>query len=389
MTGSSLAPPGTLAPSAPEPKLGRLPAFDVLRAGAATLVFLYHYAGFAHPQSTGAVTIEFVDWLATRLGSIGTNLLLLLSGFFMAQSLASRRFTYRQFVSLRLVRIYVPYLIVLLAAVVFAHLRPGFSRADVSGLTLSSFLPHLVLFPGLFPAQPVLTVTWTLSFIVAGYLLFPLIDFALHRGNVQRPGRLVAWAALTALCFAAGLFGGMASIRFSYVPAGCLVYELQARTNWERARSGTLRALLAVAALYLVLRVLLDGNLLGTAWHPLVRRAAFSVNGLVLTSTLVAIALIVQRRYRPARRNRLLHYVAGFGRTGYSFYLLHGPVVKLFALLVFPPLVALHAPASVYWLLMPICWLLAAAGALILYRAVERPCRRLLMRSLGGSSVRA
>ncbi len=75
---------------------------------------------------------------------------------------------------------------------------------------------------------------------------------------------------------------------------------------------------------------------------------------------------------------------AGFGRTGYSFYLIHGPVVKLFALIIFPPLAATRAPAIAFWLLMPVCWLCAAAGALILYRAVERPCRKLLMRPLTG-----
>lgn len=76
---------------------------------------------------------------------------------------------------------------------------------------------------------------------------------------------------------------------------------------------------------------------------------------------------------RPLRRTPFTH-LAAFGRTGYSFYLVHGPVVKLFSLLVFPLLAARGLPAAAYWLATPLCAICAAGAAALLYLTVEKPC---------------
>jgi len=89
--------------------------FDILRAVAALLVFLFHYAGFAALRTEGSPWIDSLEWMAANLGSTGTNLLLLLSGYFSAHSMASTRFTYRRFVTLRIARIYIPFVTVLAA----------------------------------------------------------------------------------------------------------------------------------------------------------------------------------------------------------------------------------------------------------------------------------
>jgi len=366
------------------PRAARLPAFDALRASAATIVFLFHYAGFVSLQSPGASAADSLGWIVSRLGSTGTNLLLLLSGFFIAQSVASGRFSYFRFAALRLVRIYIPYVTVLLMAVVFAHLASGFTRAEVTNAPPLTVLRQLLLLPGLFPERPILTVTWTLSYIVAGYLFFPLLGFAIKQRSIPHRGRLAIWAAVTGLVLAAALFWGVPAIPFAYIPAGCLVFETQTQESWRTTWPRMMLKLVAGATLFLLIRILLETGSLGRDWPALAVRGLFTGSGLILASCLIGITLLAQRREGFRSMMPLLSLVGGFGRTGYSFYLLHGPVVKVFALTVFPLLAARQATSAVYWVLMPVCWMLAALAGLILYRTVERPSRQILVRKVGG-----
>lgn len=362
----------------------RLPAFDALRAGAAAIVFLFHYGGFVALQSPGLSPADLFGWLAARLGSTGTNVLLLLSGFFIAQSVASGRFSYFRFVALRLVRIYIPYGTVLLMAVAFAHLATSFSRPDVAAASFSDVLSQFLLLPGLFPDRPILTVTWTLSYIVAGYCAFPLLGFAIKRWSLPLNGRLAIWAAVTGLVFSAGLFWDAPSMRFAYIPAGCFVFETQTRDSWQTAWPRMMLKLVAGAVLFLLLRILLETGGLGDTWPDLAKRGLFTASGIMLVSCLIGITLLLQRRESLRALLPFLSLLGGFGRTGYSFYLIHGPVVKLFALVVFPFLAVRQASSAAYWLLMPVCWALAATAGLILYRTVERPSRQVLVRKVGG-----
>lgn len=360
----------------------RLPAFDVLRAGAATLVFLFHYAGFAAPYTSGVGLIDAFEWLTGRCGSVGTNLLLLLSGFFIAQSVASGRFSYFRFVWLRGVRILVPYIAVASLAIGFAHVFPHLSTSAMRAASLSGALAQVLPFSAAGAGRPVLTVAWTLTYILAGYLVLPVIAFALRRAKFGPLGRSAAWGAVTAVMFVCGLLGGTPPIRFCYIPAGCLLFELQAHREWTIAKPRTLQLLAVGSLVSLIVRVGVEVGIVGPLWPAPLRTGLFTGSGLVLVSSVIGLALWLQRRYEQNIRegNLGLSLVAGYGRTGYSFYLLHGPVVKLFAMLFFPFLAAKGVPAASYWLAMPFCWLAAAAGALLMYRTVEKPCRYLVMK---------
>jgi peptidoglycan/LPS O-acetylase OafA/YrhL len=365
----------------------RLPVFDVLRAAAALLVFLFHYNGFASPLTAGPSWMEGFEWVAARLGSLGTNLLLLLSGYFIANSMGSGRFSYFRFVVLRLMRIYLPYLLVLFLTVGFALILPQYSRLYWNKISWDYILSQLLLLPGLFPERPILTVSWTLSYIVTGYLLLPLLFVVSGKLKCTRERQVALWSVAVAVSFAMGA-AGMFSTRFTYIPMGCLLYLLQAGLQKGKQGAYLLRSILAVGALALTVRVLLDGNP-DAIGSPALYRGAFNASGLLTVSSAIAASLILQRRYDLLHILPWLSHVASFGRAGYSFYLLHGAVIKLFVLVVFPRLTAWKAPAIVYWGVMPGCWLLAAAAASLLYIHVERPLRDRLMRGRQPSAAPA
>ncbi len=356
----------------------RMPVFDVLRAAAAILVFLYHYNSFAGPATAGAGWIDEGEWLIGRLGSLGTNLLLLLSGYFVAHNLASRRFSYSDFVLLRLVRIYVPYIALLFLMILWSAVAPGESRVRLSEWSWGVFGQQLLLWPGLFPSRPVLTVSWTLSYIVAGYLVLPPIVLWLQRAGATERQRIAAWAGVVGIAFLFAAQGHIAT-RAAYIPMGCLLYEAQALAMKERGPLRLWQTTL-VGSTALVVRVLLDGHIVRIGTGE-VFRGAYMASGLITVSAVLMAGLLLQHRRRWMEQTAWLGAVAKFGRTGYSFYLLHGPVVKVTAHLLFPFMALRQWPAAAYWLAMPAVFGMAAGAAFLLYRYVEVPCRSLVLNS--------
>ncbi|MBL8231231.1 MAG: acyltransferase [Bryobacterales bacterium] len=347
--------------------------FDILRAAAALLVFAFHYSGLVSPLTSGVPWIETAEWMMARMGSLGTNLLLLLSGYFIAFNMASGRFRYRRFVELRLARVYVPFLVVLLLATLFKLAIPQAGGGSGAALTWRTVLSNLILLPGLFPERPILTVTWTLSYIVAGYLLLPAVCVVIDKAEFGNLRRIFAWTALVTasfLCASMGIF----STRFTYIPMGCLLAEFQRGSGLSLHRTFLLRTVAITGAVALAARVMMDGRLL-IIDHAELSRAAFSASGLLTVSMAMAAALIAQERYDLYRMVPFLSLVTAFGRTGYSFYLLHGPVVKSFAVVVFPWLAIAGFPAPVYWSVMPACLMAATLAARLLYQYVELPWR--------------
>jgi exopolysaccharide production protein ExoZ len=363
----------------PESPGGRWESFDLLRALAASLVFVYHYGGFVAQRSDGDGFTAALAWCAERLGSVGTNLLLLICGLFVAKSVAQVRFRYRGFLERRFARIYPPYLLVVCSAVIFAFLFPRFSKLDPSVSLWRTLPEQLLLWPGLFPNRPVLTVAWTLSWIMATYVMLPLPLRAL-RSLVRDEGKRVAILGCLVLAWVAIAYGtGRLSPRISYILGGCAVYELFALFPPRRANSAKLRLVLLGGGVALGFRFAIESS---ASWGPFdfAKDTLFTIFGLVGVTLLTVAAFVLQVR------DSLDYYVLPFdpirrlGRAGYSFYMLHTPVTKVFAFSVFPALGAAGAGAWAYWACLPMCFLLAAGASALLFVTVERRIQRFMSR---------
>lgn len=353
----------------------RLAVFDILRAASAVMVFLYHYRSLTTDLTQGSAIVDALEWAIIPLGGIGVYLLLLLSGYFTGMALASRRFEYFRFVLVRTIRIYAPYIAVLLLAAGFASLLPAYSRVGGSAITVELLLRQLLLFPGLFPEEPLLTVTWTLAYIMAGYLTLPVFAMFAAPATLEPKARFRAWAALTLAIVAGLVILDSPLIRLAYFPAGCALLELQRAGGWRGERRWSMRTALIIVALMVAIRMPLRELLTGDDWTGHLRRSVYSIAGLVAVWCLGGAALILQRRHDLIAAFPPLRFVAALGRTGYSFYLIHGPVCKVFILGLFPLLAGRRASPEAYWLLMPLCWALAATSAAVLYKTIEKPSR--------------
>ncbi len=356
-------------------QMARWETFDMLRALAITLVFLFHYNGFAGPITRGAPWLDSLESVAGRLGSIGTNLFLLLTGLFIARSVARENFLYWKFSARRLIRIYPPYLLVIGAALAFWFAFPAFSRL-APGATLASVLwENIILWPGLSPNSPVLTVTWTLSWIMAAYVVLPLPLRTLRIHVKSGVRRIMILSGVLLLYLTLAFVISLASPRVGYVAAGCIVFELVTIAPERYASRDRMWRMVVLAVTALVLRIVIEG---AGNWHSfeVARRVIFTALGLTGLSLLSVAAFIVQVRYPLHYYEFPLNPVRLLGRVGFSFYLLHGPVTKLFAFIVLSSLPLVWPSPWAGWLVMPACFLSTALLSAIMFYWVERPLQQ-------------
>lgn len=308
--------------------LSRVTVLDSVRGLAALLVFLFHVVGLA--QTFHVWHEPLVIELVGMLGPLGTNLLLLLCGFWITVSLQKPGFELLPFLRNRLVRIYVPYVAVVLLCYAAWAVMPELA-AGKGGWGLESTLSNLILLPGVFPDRPTLTVAWTLSYVVAAYLTIPFLVRLIGGGSSRRIALFIALISLPFLVIASG---HVLAHRIAYIPLGCLLAEVYIAGQTEFFRQLRPSTLVAGVLVFLAAR-----------FELLAHRAQFAGSQtlflLMLFGTGAAITMLAMSgAFRRAAAGedavdspglKMLQWV---GQRGYSIYLFHGPVAKLVTMAV-------------------------------------------------------
>ena len=337
---------------------GRISSVEGTRALAATLVFLFHMGAVRalRPES-GSVWVALYS-LLHALGPLGTNCFLVISGCFVYRSLMHSPVSYSGFLRRRALRIYPLFLIVLSLYVVLSLCFPSTSRLPHDPLRAVIYVvANAALLPGLLPITPIITVSWTLSYIFAFYLVSPLL---VRSARLCRLPRLQRCAILAVL--AAGSRGlGAVNLDSSRVPfffVGMLVWEM---TDWfqrrERKPAWLPQVMLATAA----------------------AAAVFYASGLrILDAGLVPVLCLLcfcfcafgghsgLSRLLASRPLRL------FGGMSYSFYLTHGLTLNFFDEIAGPRISGLFGHSALAWLWYPVCFAAATVVAAAFFLLFER-----------------
>jgi len=217
-----------------------------LRGIAVFLVFWVHYSSLAEPWLTGYSVP--VSTFIHGFGHLGVDLFFVLSGYLIYGSiidkptLAAARYGKR-----RALRIYPTFLVVFAAYIALSFVFPSESKLP-EGITnkLVYILQNLLLLPGLFDINPIITVAWSLSYEVFYYLAIPCLILPLQMKKWRVEVRIVAWSAVLVAGFASfAIFGG--PVRLMMFIAGILLYELYAKKGVSLGGWGTTFLVLGLA----------------------------------------------------------------------------------------------------------------------------------------------
>ena len=331
-----------------------------LRGLAVFLVFLVHYSTLVQPWSGVDGFGPGLLHTAHTIGNAGVDLFFVLSGYLIYGSLIAGHQRFSRYVMRRLRRIYPTFLAVFAIYIALSQVFPNENKIPRGAVDAAVYLSqNLLLLPGLFPIEPLITVAWSLSYEMFYYLAMPLLIVVLSlrtRSAAWRIRFFVLLAGVSLLVFS--LVGG--HVRLVMFVAGVLLFDvLQTRGDSAPGSAVALAALVASLA-----ATLLPGA--GPAAQAL-RTAVLSVGFFVLCFTCFAEPQAAIARafcWTPAR---------WLGNMSYSYYLIHGLTLKaIFIVLakLLPPGNAVDGLAA--WMFVP-AFGLTLLPAAALYLWVERP----------------
>jgi peptidoglycan/LPS O-acetylase OafA/YrhL len=331
-----------------------------LRGFAVFLVFLVHYATLVKPWILDNSAIHSFSNALHTIGNSGVDLFFVLSGYLIYGSLIFRPQNFFTFMSRRVQRIYPAFLVVFIFYVLLSFTFPAENKIPTSAYEGVIFITqNLLLLPGLFSVEPIITVAWSLSYEMFYYLTIPFIItvFSLReRSAAWRTAFFLTLAAVTTIYCAA--YGG--HIRLIMFIAGILLHEA---LNSQRILPSNSSAGLFALVFGLMSTMLPVAGSNGNA---------LKIGVLFLSFFVLCLACF---RNPSAWLAKIFSQTAlrWLGNMSYSYYLLHGLALKaaFLALAVIVPTAS--DSAWLFWPLMPVMFALTVIPAAILFLAVEHP----------------
>ena len=326
-----------------------------LRGLAVTLVFLQHYsvqsAGIGLPP--GVVSIA--AYLFRHWGNFGVELFFVLSGYLIYGALIRNAPPFTAFMARRLQRIYPTFLAVFAGALALTVLVPIPGKIPPDPWRAAVYIAeNLALLPGLIPMPRIVDVAWSLSYEMLFYVLAAVL--VLGTGMSQmRPSRRIAVLTLLALGFTAAAFAGLPDFPVRMMPffAGMFLAEglggrVPAWLGW-----------LAPLAVFLI-----------SALYP--SPSLDPAREILLSVGFFALCAVCFRSFGAVSAWMTWAPLRWLGNMSYSYYLIHGFLVRFCMLLVARALPN-GMPDWAFWTLLPILYLATLVVSALLFVMIERP----------------
>ncbi|MEU7423401.1 acyltransferase [Streptomyces sp. NPDC040750] len=349
-----------LSPSAAPPAPPSLPSLTGLRWMAALLVFGLHVHNFGYFGGTGG---HVVSW-GFGAGATGVSFFFVLSGFVLTWS-ARPGDRALAFWRRRVARVYPVHLVTLGIALLMAYTLAHQPRPTVKQTLANALLLHSWWRPWWQTLDP---VSWSLACEAFFYAAFPLLFLLLRRLGARGSAVLGVLSLLAVLVLARtevhhwwtySLYSFPAA-RLPEFVLGAVTARLVLLGRW---RGPGLEASLALA-------------LIGYFFVPQVTPGySATLCTLVGFALLIPAAAVADLRGLPSlwRHPRLVR----LGEVSFAFYMVHLLVLRIATPLLgkkphFGALTALAVTSALFAVSLALSW--------VLYEAVERPARRLLLR---------
>ena len=332
----------------------RLLPMEGLRGVAVILVFFVHYCSLVEPYLT-EVAVLLVAGLHA-IGNAGVDLFFVLSGYLIYGTLIRKPQPFLGFMRRRVERLYPAFTVLLAIYLALSVLAPSESKLPGGAWNGALYvLANFLLLPGIFRIEPIITVAWSLSYEMFFYLAVPLLIGVLRLRSWSPRVRVavflaavIAWQVLRLPHAGMGMFA-----------CGMILAEVLPVLR-NRLRSGVTLDLAAIAAAAVCGAVL---------WWDQPGRQNFAA--LFVACFLLCAAAFTH--HGPVARTMTARPLRWLGNMSYSYYLMHGLVLKVafFALGYMPA--ARRLGDAAFWVLLPPAFALTLAGSALLFLLVERP----------------
>jgi len=338
------------------------------RGLAVLLVFFVHFHSiFGKELASGSSLAFFSRYLGT-IGHVGVDLFFVISGFLIYGTVITKPPSILKFWKRRVQRIYPTFLAVFGVYLLLSVFFPVHNKIHGEPIEKATYiLQNLLLLPGTFRIEPIITVAWSLSYEFAFYLTLPVVVSLTAFWRVPRPARIaIVFLAWIVWIVAATL--GHLPIRFAMFLCGILVYEL--RSLGSKARStGWMDAIALV-----LFGVAISTLYLGKNALPSQPGALLPIGPLKAIAVGIGCgAFCLQTFTTNGWLSKLLSIsvVRWLGNMSYSYYLLHGLILLGFSQICLW-LGIITSPLNILPILVAslACTFLASAA---LFRIVEVP----------------
>lgn len=326
-----------------------------MRGLAVTAVFCVHYATFSLPYASHSGLAPVMQALH-QIGNAGVDLFFVLSGY-LIYGAALKRPPYFSFMKRRIRRIYPAFMAVFSIYLLISFTIPHESKIPAGWWPAFIFIAeNALLLPGIFPLPRLIPVAWSLSYELLYYIVIPVLVMGLGLHRWRRAWRIALLLALAMLgALVAGFAGG--PVRAIMFLGGAILYD----TNDK----GMHRPLVAPAALLAAFASML---------LPMGTRSLDAAHAVMLFIALPLFCFACFAQPASAMSKRLSAWpIRWLGNMSYSYYLLHGLVLKaaFLALMRWRPPTG-HEAALAAALLVPL-YLLTIIASAMLFASVERP----------------
>jgi len=336
-----------------------------MRGLAVFLVFVVHYNALVTPWLT-ANTNKLAE-VTSSIGILGVDLFFVLSGFLIYGSIMGRsKFHFLPYAARRIQRIYPTFLALLAIYLVLSLIAPDQSKLP-QGLSQASFyfVQNILLLPGMFPIQPIITVAWSLSFELFFYLFIPVAIFGLQLKRWSANQRILFW---TILAFAYLAFCHLPQFRYSLdhkahlimFVSGILLFEFHSIDKDYVIRGGTTALLIAFTI------------------YGLNPTYAYKITGFDNTFCLAAIFVLFiiacLSAFNPQSRSYQwlsLTPIRWLGNMSYSYYLTHSLALK-FCFIAYARMFSTDIGSTIYYILIIPSFIVTLIASYIVYYIVER-----------------
>lgn len=353
----------------------RILPMEGVRGLAVILVFFVHYhALFGLRLGADSLTFKASDFLWS-IGHTGVDLFFVLSGYLIYGAVINKQLNYLKFMKRRVARIYPTFLAVLAVYLILSFLLPSESKLPGDPLDAAIYiLQNILLLPGIFSIEPIITVAWSLSYEFFFYLFLPLLVLVFNLRNWSPRARISFFTGLTILHTIFYLAGFNARYQLVMFISGVILYELTNNLlkdkllNSKYEAAAVILLILSAATVYLLhfspqgLPLLPDR----TEPHQVVRQL------LLFTSFLLFILVCIKSNSVSSRIFSWtpLRYL---GNMSYSYYLIHALTLKGIAFVLTLTAPQIMSFEFFFWLALPVSFALTIVSSTALFTIIEKP----------------